>query len=511
MAQSGATGRESLCRARARATPLLALGLCAALLSAPPALARSRKPHVRLGPRVSVTLTRASLSAALKRMPSLRFSSARTYARTLTVNPSAGYQRMIGFGGAMTDSSAWLLYSQLTPRARVNAMRALFSTGPGGIGLNFVRVPIGASDFTANGEPYTYDDLPAGQTDPKLAEFSIAHDEAYIIPALRQMLGLDPKVYLLATEWSPPAWMKTNDSTGNVGYRGTPLPDDYASLALYFIKFIQAYAQQGIPIWGVTPQNEPNSPAPYPAATFTADGEAQFINQDLAPAFAATGLHTLIFGTDDTQLPFAEQLMQSPAAQALSGMAWHCYLGQQVIRQFHDQYPGLANLLSECSPGIIPYGAAEVAIDGARNWASAIDLWNLALDPSGGPVQAPDAGCPNCTGLLTVSESRHAFTYNANYYELGQFSKFVKPGAVRVGTPRWVSDYTATGPQGHPTFGVTHGLDNVAFRNPDGSYVLICHQNAASAVTFGVQAQGLRFRYRLPGRATVTFSWREPS
>ena len=500
----GRRARTGCAGARALGVAFAALAL---LLAAPSALAKRRAHHLRWGPSVGVTLTKANLGVKLEPMRSVRFSSARTYARTLTVNPSVAYQRMIGFGGAMTDSSAWLLYDELSPEQRAVAMRALFSSGARRLGLNFVRVPMGASDFSAGGAPYTYDDLPPGQTDPTLANFSIAHDEAYIIPALQQMLAIDPAVYLLATEWSAPAWMKANGSSGNIGFQGTPLPAYYGTLALYFTKFIQAYKEQGIPIWAITPQNEPDSPAGYPAMTFTSAGEAQFVTQNLAPTLAAANLDPLVFGMDDTHLPFADQLMQTTAARALSGIAWHCYGGQQVMSQFHAEYPTEINLLSECSPGIIPYGAAEAAIDGSRNWASAINLWNLALDPSGGPVQPPNGGCHGCSGLLTVSESSHTFVYNRNFYELGQLSRFVKPGAVRIDTQRWVSDFTAKRPNGNTAYGVTKGLDNVAFRNPDGGYVLICHENSEAPVTFGVQANGLRFKYTLPGEATATFTW----
>jgi glucosylceramidase len=486
----------------------LALVLSGCALVAAPADAHARNARLgpKLGPWVSVTLTRASLRAALKPMRPLRFSSAPVNVRTLDLNPAVSYQQMIGFGAAMTDSSAWLLHEQLPPAVGARVMRSLFSAS--GIHLSFTRVPIGASDFTAKRVPYTYDDLPVGQADPRLRDFSIAHDKAYIIPALREMLAVNPEVKVLASEWSPPAWMKANGALNNLHGQGTPLRADYAVLAFYIAEFIVAYQQHGIAIWGLTPQNEPYARVPYPGMRFTSRTEALFISRDLAPILALGKLHTKVFGDDDTRLGFAEGLMKSPAARDLGGMAWHCYKGQQEISQFHRRYPAMVNLLSECSPGIIPYSAAEVAIDGARNWASGINLWNLALNKTGGPVEPPDQGCPHCTGLVTVSEPSHTATYNANYYELGQVSKFVQPGAVRIDTQRWVSDFTVPGKHGPGGYGVSKGLDNVAFRNPDGGYVLICHENSDAPVTFGVQAGGLRFKYRLPGHATVTFTWR---
>ena len=159
--------------------------------------------------------------------------------------------------------------------------------------------------------------------------------------------------------------------------------------------------------------------------------------------------------------------MATPAASAIDGMAWHCYGGEQVMSQFHVAYPDEPEIMSECSPGIIPYTAIEAAISGLRNWASGIDLWNLALNPAGGPVEPPDSGCGGCTGLVTVAPNTHTVSYNRNFYELGQLSKFVQRGAVRISTPRWVNDFSFT-----TGYGVTHGLDNVAFLNPDGTYAL---------------------------------------
>jgi glucosylceramidase len=466
---------------------------------------RRRASHLVAGPAVTVILTTHDLSRRLARMPKVEFSTAAARVRrTLHVDTTVTYQHMLGFGGAMTDSSAWLLYDELSRETRDTVMQSLFSTTRG-IGLNFIRVPMGASDFSATGVPYSYDDLPASQTDPGLADFSIAHDEAYIIPTLQQMRSIDPRISLLATEWTPPSWMKANDAPDNKDYQGTLLPNDYAPLAHYFARFIAAYQAQGIPVWGVTPQNEPLSPAPFPGLNLPVMDEAQFITQDLAATLTADGLHTRIFGMDDSSDAYAESLMQTPAAQELAGMAWHCYNGQQIIGVFHAAYPAVVNLMSECSPGIIPYDAAEVAISGARNWASSIDLWNLLLDPSGGPVEPPNYGCPHCSGLVTVSETTHTAACTLNYYELGQFSKFIRRGAVRVATERWVRDF-GKGIFGTP-YGVTPGLDNVAFLNPSGTHVLVAYNNSAAPITFGVSWQDKRFDYKLASRATVTFTW----
>ena len=216
---------------------------------------RSRQSSAE--PAVSVVKTDPALSQYLTPQPSPAFSPVPpTGVPLIDVNAQARYQQFAGLGAAMTDSSAWLIYDQISPVARLALMQDLF--GSAGIRLGFLRVPMGASDFTVSAQPYSYDDLPPGQSDPSLANFSIAHDLSYIIPALRQALAVNPGLELLANPWSPPAWMKANGSLDNPGGAGTLLPTAYGPLAGYFVKFLEAYAGYGVPIAAITPQNEPS-------------------------------------------------------------------------------------------------------------------------------------------------------------------------------------------------------------------------------------------------------------
>jgi glucosylceramidase len=480
------------------ATFVLAVPLSPA--AARPSVPRHLKPA---GIPVRVVLTTASLSRALTAMPTIRFGTAANRGvPVLHVNDRVGYQRMIGFGAAMTDSSAWLLYTQLPPPVRQLAMSSLFS--PAGIHLDLTRVPIGGSDFTVGGHPYSYDDLPAGLTDPLLSHFSVAHDDAYILPSLRQMLAIDPGIEVLATPWSPPPWMKANVSFDDLAGRGAVLPGYYQPLADYFVRFIDAYRSEGVPIWGITPENEPNAYSAFPASALAAQNEAVFVARNLVPALAAARLYPRIYGNETGgNVSYAQTLLASPGASDLSGLAWHCYGGEQAMSTIHETHPGIQELMTECSPGIIPYKAAEAAISGARNWASTIVLWNLALDPAGGPVQPPNTGCGGCTGLLRISERTHTLGYTLSYYQLGQLSKFVQRGALRIGTERWVSDFgTASG------YGVTEGLDNVAFLNPNGTRVLIAYNHSAHPFRFAASWHGSSFAYTLAAGATVTFTWK---
>jgi glucosylceramidase len=183
-------------------------------------------------------------------------------------------------------------------------------------------------------------------------------------------------------------------------------------------------------------------------------------------------------------------------------MAFHCYGGQQGMSAFHQQFTAMQELMTECSPGIIPYAPAEAAIDAVRNWSSSVDFWNVALNQNGGPVQAPNSGCRSCVGLVTVNKRTGAVSYNQSYYQLGQLSRFVQRGAVRIGTPRWVHDYRDS-----RWYHVSAGLDNVAFLNPNGSRVLVAYNNSPAAISFGVGWNGKKFDYTLGARATVTFVW----
>ena len=436
-------------------------------------------------------------------MHALRFSpSTAAQIPVFHVDDTQRYQALTGYGAAMTDTSAWLLDDHLSPNARAQVIENLF--GPSGLRMNFVRVPMGGSDFTVAGTGYSYDDVPAGESDPDMAGFSIAHDQANIIPVLHAVLSVDPNVELFSNPWSPPAWMKTSDGFAGAG-GSTLLPGMETPLAAYFVRYVQAYAQQGVRISDLSPENEPLSTALFPAMQLPADREADFVQSYLRPALTAAGLNPAIWGADGADLNYATELEQSAAANEFAGVAWHCYAGGNAeMGSFHAVYPDVPDIVSECSPGINPYGVAETFIDATRNWASKVALWNIALDPSGGPVQAPNSGCGGCTALVRINEATNQVSYNRDYYEFGQISKFVDPGAVRIYSDRFVSDFGAD----TYSYGVTPGIDNVAFLNPNGSHVLVAYDTDAVAHAFAVSWHGMQFSYTLPAHTTVTFTWR---
>jgi glucosylceramidase len=458
---------------------------------------------------VEVVQTTSDLSDRLTRLRALALTTSPARgAFVIRIDDAVRYQRVTGVGAAMTDTSAWLLADELPAAARAAVMADLF--GPDGIHLRVLRLPIGASDFTHDRMPYSYDDLAPGQSDPTLAHFSVAHDDAYIIPMLRQALSLDPGLEILASPWSPPAWMKTNASLANFEDRGGLRPGDYGAWARYLAAFLQAYARRHVRIAAITPQNEPGEESRYPGLDLTVGEEDLLIARYLVPALAADDLHPAVYALDATwrRRRRAEVIVGDRAVvRHVAGLAWHCYSGNpSAMSALHRLSPRLAEIVSECSTGIAPGPSAELVIAAMRNWASTVILWNLALDPAGGPVQPPNHGCPHCTGIVSVDERTHTVSDTADYYELGQFGEFVQPGARRIASNDFVTDTYADRKLGVGY--TTPGLDDVAFANPDGTYVLLVHNSASHAIRFAVSWRGRSFTHALPAGATVTFMWR---
>jgi glucosylceramidase len=412
----------------------------------------------------------------------------------IDVDASRTYQQIVGFGAAMTDASAYLLMHQMPINDREALMRDLFGRDSG-IGLTFIRVPMGASDFSLR--HYSYDDMPGSETDSALANFSIDDDRAEKIPLLKRALAINPQVKLTASPWSPPAWMKSSGSL----IKGTLLPRYYDSFAEYFVKFIQAYGAEGLPIYAIMVQNEPNfEPDDYPGMRLESPARARVIGDHLGPRLERAGIKTMIWDWDHNwdvpQSPL--DVLADPAARKyVQGVAWHCYGGDVSAQsKVHDAFPDKDAWFTECSGGEwatnfgdnLKFNVGTLVIGGTRNWARGVSLWNLALDEKFGPHKG---GCGNCRGVVTVDSRTGAYTRNVEYYALGHASKFVLPGAYRIKSES--ADTT---------------LAHVAFRNPDGyTKVLLVLNTVKEPRTFMVRADGRSFRYILPAASVVTFVW----
>ncbi len=483
---------------------VLYLLFAATVIGGEVAWAAMSPPPADPAPVIKVIQTSQDLGQRLAPVGELRFRSKQpSGVPVIHMSDSVRYQRIVGVGAAMTDSSAWLLYTQLPRYLFKKTMDALF--GPGGIHLGFIRVPMGASDFSANGHPYTYDDDSPGGLDPSLRYFSLGHDRPYILPALREALTLNPAAEIIATPWTPPEWMKIFNTFGNNDDASYLLPSEYGALANYFVKFLRGYAQAKVPVAAVTPQNEPGQGTWYPGLNLPEWAEASFVADYLKPALRRARLKTAIFGYDYSWStlvpPYVSSLLTGPAGQDLAGIAFHCYYGSPtVMSTLHRQEPRLEQWVTECTTQTDPtWSPPELEIASLRNWASAVSLWNLALDPAGGPVQAPNSACQGCTGVVTVDKSTHQVSFGAPYFQLGQVSKFLKPGAVRLYSNHFVK-YSAAGPGA--------GLDDVAFLNPDGTEALVAYNNSSAPTRFAVVWHHESFLYDLPAGAMVTFAWR---
>jgi len=446
------------------------------------------------GVTVNVWLTTGDKAKLLHQEPTLTFGADTTTGLLIHVNENHAYQQVDGFGGAMTDSSAWLIYNKLTTAQRATLMNNLFNPTTG-IGMSYVRLPMGASDFV-NGADYTYDDMPAGQTDSNLTNFSIAHDLAYIVPVLQQALSLNPSLKILGSPWSAPAWMKTNGSL----YRGGLQTQYYSVYANYFAKFVDAYQAQGITINSVTVQNEPQAkPADYPVMWLEPNDEINFVANNLGPTLNSRGTKIIVLDHNWALYPYPITVLSNAAAKNyIAGTAFHCYgAGSPDFQtRARDVNPDRDIYFTECSSGLwatnfadnLVWDVENLIIGGTRNWARTVIKWNIALDQNSGPHTG---GCTNCTGLVTIDTTSGAVTYNHDYYSIGHASKFAASGAYRIASTSLPAS----------------SLESVAFKNPDGSKVLIVVNGATRSQTFKVRWGGQSFQYSLPSKSVVTFKW----
>lgn len=413
---------------------------------------------------------------------------------TIFLDDHARYQTIEGFGASMTDSSAYLMNQKIPPAQLPRVMQSLFDHAQG-IGVSFLRNPMGASDLARTA--YSYDDLAAGATDPDLASFSIAHDNVDILPLLKQAKAINPKITMMGSPWSPPGWMKTSGSM--IG--GTLLPSAYPAFANYFVKYLQAYAAEGVPVDYISIQNEPlYVPTDYPGMSVPETDAVTLLRDHVLPALTANNLtaKVLVYDHNWDNTAYALTVLADPKlanSTQIAGTAWHWYGGPPgAMTTLHNAHPGLRNYVTEASGGT--WIADEVKTDfeqithSMRNWSSSYVKWGLALDENRGPHYG---GCGTCTGLITVNQSTGAVTPTIDYYTLGHFSKFVLPGAVRI----WSSN--------------APGLIDAAFTNPDGQRVLVAYNDSAASRSFQVVSKGRSFLYTLPALGGATFTWTEPA
>lgn len=409
--------------------------------------------------------------------------------QTLEINPDQSFQPVEGFGFTLTGGSAMLLH-QMGAAERAALLQEFFGKNDNSIGVSYLRVSIGASDLDA--EVFSYNDLPSGQTDPDLQQFNLSRDTLYLVPVLKEILAINPDIKIMGSPWSAPVWMKSNGSS--IG--GNLKPQYFDAYARYFVKYIEAYRALGIDIDAVTPQNEPQHGGNNPSMVMSAFQQADFIKNHLGPAFQAAGISTKIIiwdhNCDNPGYPI--EILDDPAAKPfVHGSAFHLYAGDVgALSTVHNAHPDKALYFTEqwtgangSFDGDLKWHLKNVIIGTMRNWSRVALEWNLANDPAFGP-HTP-GGCSQCKGAVTIDGS--TATKNVSFYIIGQVSKFVPPGSVRLG-----SDASTQ-------------LPNVAFRRPDGKTVLLVLNEHPDLQTFNINAGEKWITASLQGGTAGTFVW----
>ena len=441
--------------------------------------------------QVALWLTTPDKSALFhKEEGTMHFTNRATRYPTIDVNDSLTFQTIDGFGFTLTGGSAYVIGKmEAAPRAAL--LKELFAFDAANIGISYLRVSIGASDL--DDRVFSYDDLPPGETDSTLSKFSLAPDRKYLIPLLKEVLVINPHIKILGSPWSPPTWMKTNDSTKG----GSLKLEFYNTYANYFVKYVQAMKAEGIPIDAITIQNEPLHPGNNPSLLMLPAQQGLFIKNHLGPAFKSAGINTKIIlydhNADRIDYPISI-LDDADARKYVDGSAFHLYAGTiDALSSVHNAYPEKNLYFTEQwigAPGDFPkdlsWHVKNLIIGATRNWCRNVLEWNLAADPNQDPHTI--GGCDRCLGGLTINGNE--VTRNPAYYIIAHASKFVRPGSVRIES------------------GLVPSLNNVAFKTPSGSKVLIVQNDSSSTQSFNIRYGGRLAPTTLPAGSVGTYVWK---
>ena len=417
----------------------------------------------------------------------LNFSHKTNANKTIVVDSTQTYQKIDGFGFALTGGSATLI-NGLSATNKTSLLKELFATDSTNIGVSYLRISIGASDLSDHA--FSYDEVAGDLT---LQNFSINEEMKDLIPVLKQIVQLNPAIKIIATPWSAPAWMKTNGSFSG----GSLKAECYDVYARYFVKYIQAMQAEGIPIEAVTPQNEPLNANNNPAMVMQANEQNNFIKNYLAPQFKANNIKAKIIVYDhNLDVPeYAEQILSDGETYNLvDGSAFHLYSGNiNTMSTIHNKYPDKNLYFTEQYTassgnfaGDLQWHIQTLIIGATRNWSKNVIEWNLASNPELGPHTI--GGCSTCLGAITINGSS-VTKRNVSYYIIAHASKYVRPGATRISST---------------DFG---DLPNVAFKNADGSKVLVVLNNTSSTQTFNIQINGATVSPVLEAGSVGTFVW----
>lgn len=441
--------------------------------------------------KVSWWQTNPEKTALLTEQPAFQFQNVHKEDRTsiIRIDPDKKYQTIDGFGFALTGGSAQHIIN-MSSTARQKLLQELFDRTANSIGISYLRVSIGSSDL--NEQVFSYDDLPKGATDIALNKFDLASDKKDVIPVLKQILAISPHIKILASPWSAPTWMKTNDNIQG----GTLKKEYYGVYANYFVKYIQAMRRHGIPIDAITIQNEPFNNGNTPSMQLFAKQELNFVKHYLGPLFKKEGITTKIIlydhNCDAPEYPISI-LTDSEARPFIDGSGFHLYAGPiTALTKVHNAFPDkniyftemmAVNLHDDFN---IEAPVSRIMIGATRNWSRNVILWNLAADAKYEP-HTDNGGCAMCQGAVTIMGD--SIIRNIAYYTAGHFSKFVPPGSIRI--------WSNVSPQ----------LDNVTFTTPTGKTVLIVANKEDKTQKFTVQFKGKIFKSILTPKAVASYVW----
>jgi glucosylceramidase len=391
---------------------------------------------------------------------------------SIAVKPEIKYQELLGFGGALTGS-ACSVFHRLPADARGKLFRNLFH--PSEMAFNVCRTTMGSSDCSET--LYSYDD---GEVDPDLTRFSIERDRKYILPILREARGQNPDLFLFASPWSPPGWMKSNGSLKGGCMRHTYM----ASYANYFLKFLRSYEAEDVAIQAVTIQNEVDGDqdGKMPACAWPQDYEADFLTMHLGPLLQRAGVRTKIWIIDHNYNLWGRALgeLETPDVRKYTNaIAWHGYAGEPAwIRRVQDAFPDVEMYWTEGGPDFHSPDYARDWVKWAQtftevlnNCCRSLTVWTLASDQHGLPYIGESGGLG---GAILIDSKTQAITYSGMFWALGHFSKFVKRGSRKIHSESSASE-----------------LSHCAFENPDGSLVVvITNQGAFNACEVVLKDKG---------------------
>jgi len=434
-----------------------------------------------------ITVRMTGGSKRYEAQPSLAWKSGAAGANVIELNPAKKFQEMLGFGAAFTDAACYT-FNRLDTSAREQLFHELFH--PSEMGLSVCRTCIGASDYST--EVFSYDE---GEPDPEMKRFSIAHDQPYVLPILREARKQNPDLFLFSSPWSPPGWMKAGGSM----LGGSMRQHSFAPYALYFVKFLQAYAAEGVPIQAVTVQNEVDTDQDgrMPACLWGQEYEMGFVKNHLGPALEKNGLSTKIWILDHNYNLWGRavaELADPDVRKYCSNVAFHGYVGTpDQMSKFHAAYPDVSLYWTEGGPD---YTAPDFATDWAnwgqtftqaiRNWCRSVTGWNLALDEKG----RPNIGPFPCGGMVTIHSQTKEITKSGQYWAFAHFSRNVRRGAKR---------FESTGD--------VKGVEHVAFENPDGKKVLVLSNSGGMrTITLKQGAKVVEFPVAAGSVSTIMWS-----